>query len=86
MYNYLAKHFHYPDSLADNGAGGKVYVEFIIEPSGSIDQVRIKRGSQHALDEEALRVVKAMPAWRPAKMDGHAVAARMILPINYEPR
>lgn len=54
----------------ENGIQGKVFVQFVIEKDGSITDVKVSRGVDAPLDKEAVRVVKAMPKWKPGKSKG----------------
>ena len=87
MMKYITKSFHYPDSAAAKGISGSVYVEFTVTATGAVDHVKVKRGVEPSLDAEAVRVVSAMPKWRPAKnMDGQAIAVSFVMPIRCDPR
>lgn len=80
---YLRKYLIYPADAREKGIQGKVIVQFIIESNGFISGVKILRGNASALNDEALRVVKAMPNWKPGKQNGRAVAVRYTLPITF---
>jgi protein TonB len=83
MYKFLSKLQKYPDMEADAGIQGKVYVEFVVEKDGRITETKVKKGVSDGLDKEALRLVKAMPAWNPGKMNGKAVKVRFVLPVKF---
>ena len=78
MYKYFDRNFKRPNG---DHAEGKIYVEFIVEEDGSISNATIKRGLEPACDEEALRVVRGMPKWKPSVRDGKPVKSRMTVPI-----
>ncbi len=65
-------------------AVGKIFVGFIIEPDGSITNVRVLRGLYKHYDEEAIRVVKSMPKWKPGMQNGEAVRVSYLIPINFK--
>lgn len=65
---------------------GKVYVQFTIDTDGSIIDVVCKRGIGGGCDEEAIRVIKMMPKWKPGKQNGRAVKVRFVLPIKFDIR
>ncbi|MDL2278920.1 M56 family metallopeptidase [Parabacteroides sp. OttesenSCG-928-G07] len=73
----------YPQSAQDKGIQGRVTASFIVEKDGSISDINIVRALDPALDEEAIRVIKAMPKWTPGKQRGQAVRVRYTLPIVY---
>ncbi|MEO5585318.1 MAG: energy transducer TonB [Flavobacteriales bacterium] len=83
MYRYLRNSIIYPKDEAEKKLSGKVYVQFVIGKDGKVDQVKVLRGVDPALDAEAVRAVRAMPSWIPARMNGKPVATRYVLPINF---
>ena len=68
----------------ENGIQGKVYIQFVIEKDGSITDVKVARGVDASLDKEAVRVVKAMPKWKPGKQRGKPVRVSYTLPIFFQ--
>lgn len=84
MYRWIGEHLQYPADAAEEGAQGRVTVEFVVSKTGAIENVKILRGRHPALDKEALRVVKAMPKWNPGrKEDGEPAKVTYILPIQF---
>jgi len=73
---WIADHIQYPDSERNAHIEGIVYVDFMIEKDSSISQVRLLRGVSLSLNWEALRVVRAMPKWKPAMQDGKPIKVR----------
>lgn len=84
MYEWLNKNINYPPAAAEDGASGKVTVQFVVEKDGSISHVTIARGKHPALDEEAKRVVKKMPKWTPGRNNGQPVRVTYLLPISFQ--
>jgi protein TonB len=84
MYEYLQKNTKYPDMEFDAGIQGKVYVEFVVDKDGSVEDVKIRRGVSAGLDKEALRAVKSMPKWTPGKMNGKPVKCRFTIPVDFK--
>ncbi len=80
---FLQENLRYPAEARDAGDQGTVYVSFVIRDDGRIANVKVLRGVSPALDEEAVRVVKMMPRWTPAKMDGKAVNVQFNMPIRF---
>lgn len=76
LMNYLAENVHYTDEMAEICAQGRVIVTFIVEIDGSITEAKVVKSVHPLLDEEALRVVKAMPKWTPGSIDGKLRKAR----------
>ena len=81
--DYIAKSIVYPEQAKTDGVEGKVFVQFIVEPDGSIGDVTLFRGIGGGCDEEALRVIKAMPQWKPAQFKGKPARSRFQIPINF---
>ena len=74
----------YPAKAYKKGRNGRVHLTFIIETDGHISNVKVSKSSGHrALDKEAIRVVKAMPAWSPGQAKGTKVRTRCRLPISF---
>ena len=85
MMKFIQNSLKYPESAKAAGTEGKAFVQFVVKADGSIENVEIMRSSGDAsLDAEALRVVKAMPKWRPAMNKGKAVNVKFVLPIVYK--
>lgn len=83
MYKWLGNNIKYPEEAKKEGVRGKVIVDFVITKTGKTDKVRVVRGRHPALDEEAVRVIKAMPAWTPGKQNGQPVNVSYTLPITF---
>ena len=85
MMKYLQSNLKYPEAAKAAGTEGKAFVQFVVKADGSISDVQIMRSTgNESLDAEALRVVKAMPKWRPAMNKGKAVNVKFVLPIVYK--
>lgn len=81
--SYLQANVKYPESAVKNNEIGKVFVSFVVETDGSIQNVKVEKGVTNALDEEAMRVVRNMPKWTPAMKDGKEVRTALTLPIVF---
>ena len=81
---YLRKNLKYPTQARRMGIEGTVYVVFVVNTDGSIQDVEILRGIGGGCDEEALRVVSNAPKWTPGKQRGRPVRVRMRLPIRFK--
>ncbi len=80
---FLQKNIKYPALARENGIEGRVYVTFVVGPDGSIRDVKVLRGIGGGCDEEATRVVKMMPAFKPAKQNGRPVNVQFNMPIVF---
>jgi periplasmic protein TonB len=83
MYKFITTTIKYPEEAKELGIQGKVFVNFVVEPDGSISDVRLIRGIGGGCDEEAIRVIKAMPKWIPGKQRGVPVRVYFNLPIKF---
>ncbi len=83
LMKYLRKNVKFPAIAQENGIQGRVYVEFVVNKDGQIVDVKILKGVDRSLDEEAVRVVKNMPPWTPGEQRGKAVRVSYRLPINF---
>ena len=85
MMKFIQNSLKYPEAAKAAGVEGKAFVQFVVKADGSIEIVEIMRSSGDAsLDAEALRVVKAMPKWRPAMNKGKAVNVKFVLPVVFK--
>ena len=83
LYAYLGNNVKYPQAAVERNVQGKVLVSFVVERDGSISQARVVRTVDQALDREALRVILAMPRWKPGSMGGKNVRVRYTVPITF---
>ena len=84
LYRYLASNIKYPEQAKAEKIQGHVYVTFIIEKDGSISNIKLLRDIGGGCGQEAVRVVQAMPKWKPARQRGKRVRAQYTLPINFK--
>jgi len=84
LIRYLSEHIQYPERAREQGAQGKVVVGFVVNKDGLIDELKLKRGIGFGCDDEAMRVIRSMPKWKPAKMNGRPVSVYFDLPIQFE--
>jgi len=80
---YLSKNLRYPAAAQRANVSGRVFVSFVVNTDGSIQDVQVLKGLGFGTDEEAQRVVKGMPKWRPGKQSGRPVRVKYNLPINF---
>lgn len=80
---FIANEIKYPQIASEKGIQGKVYVNFVVESDGRIGRYKIARGVDPSLDQEALRVVSALPKWTPGKQKGKNVAVSYTVPISF---
>ena len=83
LFAYLRQNLNYPQPAADASIQGKVYISFVVGKDGRITDVKVERGIGGGCDEEALRVVREMPDWKPGMQNGYAVATRFYMPVSF---
>ncbi len=77
---YIAKNLVTPTPKSS----GKVFIGFVVNTDGSLQDFEVKKGLSPAQNEEALRLVKTMPKWQPGKQSGKAIRVRYYLPIAFQ--
>lgn len=84
MIKFIQSNIIYPQNCKERNIGGKVFLKFIVSTDGKIENVVVLKSSGfELLDNEALRVVKFMPAWKPGSQNGKNVLVYFNLPINF---
>jgi protein TonB len=80
---FLQENLVYPTMAREAGISGEVLISFVVEPNGHLTDFSVIRSVAPVLDEEALRVAKLMPNWKPGKLRGKAVRVQFQLPITF---
>ena len=83
LMKWIGENVRYPVAAQEAGVQGRVICQFVIQADGTVGETKILRGVSPELDAEALRIVKAMPAWTPGMQDGQAVNVRYTLPVTF---
>lgn len=83
LYKFLQDNVRYPEKASNAGQAGTVRVKFVVNEDGAITNVEVVRGAGYGMDEEAMRVIKSMPKWKPGKNNGHAVKVYFQVPITF---
>lgn len=81
---YISENIKYPEAAKEKGVSGRVFISFVIEKDGAVSNVEVARGIGKECDDEAVRVVKAMPKWKPGLMKGKPVRVNYMLPVNFK--
>lgn len=86
LYKYLGDNIKYPTVARENGIEGQVVMQFVVGKDGKIDEnsIVIVKKVGWGLEEEAIRVVKSMPKWKPGKQNGNPVYVKCTLPIRFK--
>ena len=83
LLQYLSKSIKYPVIAHENGIHGRVSCSFVVEKDGSVTDVQVLRGVDPSLDKEAIRVITAMPKWKPGKQRGKPVRVKYTVPVTF---
>ena len=83
LLEYLKENTHYPEIAEKNGVQGRVVVTFVVEKDSSITEAKIVKSVDQSLDEEAFRVVKSMPKWKPGMCNGEPTRVKYNVPITF---
>jgi protein TonB len=83
MMKFISSNVTYPGQALAANIQGTVYVKFVVTNTGKVSDVQILRGVEGGCSEEAVRVVKMMPDWKPGKQNGLAVPVYFNLPVSF---
>ncbi|MEY4603115.1 MAG: hypothetical protein RIT43_407 [Bacteroidota bacterium] len=85
MSRFISKKFRYPSKAIEENIEGRVIIRFVINKRGKVTNVEIEKGlpSCPECEEEAIRIIKSMPKWKPAETNGRKVNCYFRLPINF---
>lgn len=81
---YIAENIVYPEKAYEKKIQGTVYVQFSIDTSGYVTEVKLLKKVHPLLDKEAIRIIKSLPQWVPAKNDGKTVKSQYTIPVVFE--
>jgi protein TonB len=84
LLKYIAENTKYPEEAVANNIQGKVIVKFAVWSDGSIKRIEVMRSVAPVLDEEAVRVVSTIPAWKPGKQNGRPVPVWFFVPVTFQ--
>lgn len=80
---FLRNNIKYPQPALQSKIQGKVYISFIVEKNGTLSNIKVLQGIGGGCDEEALRVTKLMPRWKPGKTQGREVRVVITMPVVF---
>jgi protein TonB len=81
---FMQKNLRYPNQAVEAGVSGKVFVSFVVEKDGHLSDIKVIRGVGYGLDEEAIRVLKLAPAWKPGIQNGRPVRVMYTMPFSFQ--
>jgi len=83
MFKYLSNNLRYPTYERETGMNGIVYVSFVVNVDGVIDDITIKRSPSPGFSDEVIRVISKMPNWKAGIQGGQKVPVRYNLPVKF---
>ena len=84
LMKYLSSHINYPPMAAENNVQGRVVVQFVVDKTGKVGEVKVVRSVDKDLDKEAIRVVKLLPKFTPGRQNGQPVRVWYTLPVQFK--
>ena len=84
MFKFITESIEYPKEALKNKESGIVGVEFMVDTTGAVQEVKINHSQSRSLDQVSIRIIESMPRWKPATENGKKVSARIMLPIKFD--
>jgi TonB family protein len=83
LMKFLSENVKYPEAALKAGTQGRVVAQFIVGADGSITNVKVLKNVSDEIDAEAVRVINAMPKWKPGMQSGKAVRVKYTIPVTF---
>lgn len=83
FHRWVTSHVNYPSKCREEGIGGRVVVEFIVEKDGTVTYSGTIRSPHSLLEQEVMRIIEMSPEWTPALLDGEAMPFKFLLPVDF---
>ena len=83
LMKFLNENVKYPEAAEETGTQGRVVAQFVVEADGSISNVKVLKKVSDEIDAEAVRVIKAMPKWKPGMQKGQPVRVKYTIPVTF---
>jgi TonB family protein len=83
LLKYIIDSTHYPKDAKIQNIQGKVLVRFVVNANGSVQDVSVLKGVSPSLDTESVRIVKTLPKFKPAELEGKTVPVWYVIPIQF---
>lgn len=82
FYKYVGRNYNYPAQAQEQGVSGRVLLQFVVERDGSLTDIKVLRDLKYGTGEEAVRMLKKAPKWKPGIQNGRPVRVQFTLPIQ----
>jgi periplasmic protein TonB len=83
LMQFIKENISYPEDALNNNIQGRVVLKFVVRTDGTVGRIEIVGSIDPSLDEEAIRVVKSLPAFKPGRLDGVPVPVWFIIPVLF---
>lgn len=84
LFKFISENLEYPQNAIDGHIEGRVVVQFVVDKAGKAGDIQVVRSIDKMLDQAAIDVVRALPAWKPGMQNGKPVNVRYTLPIAFK--
>ncbi len=84
LQKWICANLKYPEKAFNSGITGRVFVACVVNTEGKTEDVRIIKSVDPQLDKEAIRVISAMPTWKPGRLNGKLTKVSYTFPINFQ--
>jgi len=84
LLKYIGENLVYPPEASSNNIQGKINLKFVVNPDGSVDRIEVLKSVDPLLDNEAVRVVKTLPKFKPGKQGGIPVHVWFSIPVVFK--
>jgi protein TonB len=83
LLEFVNHNLKYPSLARRNGIQGRVIVNFVVEGDGTLSSIKVAKGIGDGCDEEAVRIIKLLPPWKPGSQNGKPVRVVYTVPIAF---
>ena len=83
LLSLIQQNIKYPEEAKEQEIQGRVIVQFTIEKDGSVSDVKVVKSVHPLVDEQVVRAISAMPAWKPGMHEGKPVRVSYSLPFRF---
>ena len=84
LFKFISENLEYPQHAIDGQIEGRVVVQFVVDKTGKVGNIQVVRSIDKLLDQAAIDVVRALPAWKPGMQNGKPVNVRYTLPVSFK--
>ena len=86
LIQFIEENTHLPKCVTDGKVQGRSVIEMVVEKDGTLSDFKVVRSLHKDCDSEAIRVLKSMPRWKPARLRGKTVRMQYTVPVQFKPK